>query len=289
MVINSDSLISLPLIKKSLFLFAMSKNSLLLIDPKFNADESVNCHLLLKITNDSFSYAIINPNEEVTLIFDKQGIENLAQDLKLAFENDKYLSLNYSSIKVAVHTSNFVFIPDEWFDESNLAVYDKYLATDGKIYIKHNESLGFNTVFSLDDDLKKELPQKAEIFPQSEPLLAVLNNIEADALIIDFTASSFNVLYQKASKVNFQNHFPAETAEEFNYFLLLIIKQLELNDTIPVYIQGIINEDDDFYNCLLKYFNQLYFFHPTKNQNSSLLADMPLHYFSGLLALNLCE
>ncbi|PWS29507.1 DUF3822 domain-containing protein [Pedobacter yonginense] len=268
----------------------MSKNSLLLVDPNFKAELSVNCHLLLKITNDSFSYAVLsNDNEEINVIFDKQGCADVEQALKTAFETDAYLALNYSSIKVAVHTSSFVFIPDEWFDADKLAVYSKYLDTEGKIYTKHNSALGFNTIFSLGEQIQQQLPEHANVYPQSAPLLALSNHLENDSLLIDFTSVSFNVLYLKDNKVQFQNHYPSETAEEFNYFLLLIIEQLELTENIPVYLQGIINEDDDYYNCLLKYFNQLYFFLPTQKQNSELLADMPKHYFSSLLALDLCE
>ncbi|WP_175634570.1 DUF3822 family protein [Pedobacter ghigonis] len=268
----------------------MSNNSLLLVDPNFKADASANCHLLLKITNDSFSYAVVNKDtDEIKLIFDKQGCDDVQKDLKTAFETDQYLSLNYAEIKAAVHTANFIFIPDEWFDGENLAVYSNYLGTDAKIYTKHNPALGFNTVFCLNDEVKAHLPENANLFPQSEPLVALFNHLADESLLIDFTAISFNVLYTRNKKVVFQNHYQSENAEEFNYFLLLIIEQLNLNEQIPVYIQGIINEDDEHYNCLLKYFNQLYFFLPAGKQNSELLADMPKHYFSGLLALDLCE
>jgi hypothetical protein len=268
----------------------MSNNSLLLVDPNFKADASANCHLLLKITNDSFSYAVVSKDaEEINVIFDKQGCGDVQKELKSAFETDSYLSLNYAAVKAAIHTSNFIFIPDEWFDEENLAVYSKYLGTDAKMYAKHNHALGFNTVFCLDENVKAHLPENTNVFPQSEPLMVLFNHLADESLLIDFTAVSFNVLYTKDKKVVFQNHYESENAEEFNYFLLLMIEQLGLTDAIPVYIQGIINEDDEHYNCLLKYFNQLYFFLPAGKQNSELLDDMPKHYFSGLLALDLCE
>jgi len=268
----------------------MSNNSLLLVDPDFKTDASVNCHLLLKITNDSFSYAVVDKDsEQVNIIFDKQGCDDVAQYLKSAFETDIYLSQKYTLIKAAVHTSNFIFIPDKWFDADNLSVYSKFLGSDEKVYTKHHDELGFNTLFSLDEKVEEKLPKNTVVYPQSSPLLALSGHLSGDALLIDFTASSFNVLFVKDGKINFQNHYEAETAEEFNYFSLLIIEQLGLTEFIPVYLQGIINEDDNYYNTLLKYFNNLYFFLPAGKQNSELLADMPKHYFSGLLALNLCE
>jgi hypothetical protein len=268
----------------------MSKNSILLVDPNFNAEATTTCNLLLKVTNDSFSYAIIDENSgQINAIFDKQGFRDIGYEVRTAFENDKFLSLKYSKIKAAIHTSNFAFIPNDWFDAENLAVYSKYLGSDGKIYSRPNDTLGFNTVFCLDEDVKSKLPEQTLFLPQSEPLIALLNHLNKDALLIDFTATSFSALLIKDEKIVFQNHYQAETVEEFNYFLLLIIEQLKLDDSIPVYLQGIINEDDDHYNCLLKYFNQIYFFLPAGKQDSELLADMPKHYFSNLLALDLCE
>ncbi|WP_231459993.1 MULTISPECIES: DUF3822 family protein [unclassified Pedobacter] len=267
----------------------MSKNSLLLVNPNFKAEASANCHLLLKITNDSFSYALVDKNSgAINAIFDKQGCKSIEEELKAAFANDTNLSLNYAAVKAAIHTSHFIFIPDEWFDGENLAVYAKYLGSEDKVYSTQN-ALGFNTIFCLDEKVKQSLPEKSLIFPQSEPLIALFKHLADESLLIDFTALSFNVLYVKDKKVVFQNHYQSETADEFNYFLLLIIEQLNLDDNVPVYLQGIINEDDEHYNCLLKYFNNLYFFLPAAKQNNELLADMPQHYFSGLLALDLCE
>lgn len=268
----------------------MSNNSLLLVDPGFTADASVNCQLLLKITNDSFSYAVVDQqSEQIKVIFDKQGCTDLNQYLQFAFESDRYLLQSYGAVKAAIHTSNFIFIPDEWFNEDDLSIYSKFLGSDGKVYSKNHNHLGFNTIFSLNDKVKEKLPENTVFYPQSSPLIALCDHLSGDALLIDFTASSFNVLFIKDRKINFQNHYESENAEEFNYFLLLIMEQLALTEAVPVYLQGIINEDDEYYNTLLKYFNNLYFFLPTEKQNSELLADMPKHYFSGLLALSLCE
>lgn len=268
----------------------MSNNSLLLVDPDFKADSSVNCQLLLKITNDSFSYAVVDEDsEQIKVIFDKQSCTNLPLDLKSAFETDQYLSKPYAAVKAAVHTLNFIFIPTEWFDGTDLSIYEKFLGSDGKVYTKNHSQLGFNTIFSLNQKVKERLPKNTTIYPQSSPLIALFDHLSGDSLLIDFTASSFNVLFIKDGKINFQNHYESENAEEFNYFLLLIMEQLTLTESTPVYLQGIINEDDDYYNTLLKYFNNLYFFLPAEKQNSELLADMPKHYFSGLLALRLCE
>jgi len=268
----------------------MINNRLLLVDTHFKPETSVHCHLLLKITNDSFSYAVVGENnDQLYVLTDKQASTDIEADVKHAFKIDKFLSLNYAAVKVSVHTPNFIFVPHEWANVNQLEVYHAYLGKNDNIYTTNHEKLGFKTLFSFNKTLDRQLPEHALRFAQSAPLIALTEHLTDEALLIDFTAGSFNIIYINGSKIVFQNHFQIENVHEFNYFLLLIISQLYLEDTVPVYLQGIINEDDEHYNCLLKYFNQLYFFLPVANQNSDLLADMPKHYFTGLLALNLCE
>ncbi|RZL18282.1 MAG: DUF3822 family protein, partial [Pedobacter sp.] len=182
----------------------MSNNSLLLIDPNFKIAESINCHLLLKITNDSFSYAVVNKERgQVNVIFDKQHSGDIEQDLKVAFETDAHLTQKYGAIKAAVYTSNFIFVPHEWFDADNQSVYSKFLGSEGKFYTQHHTELGFNTLFSISEKVEDKLPKGTQFYPQSSPLFALFGNLSGDALLIDFTASTFNVLFVKDKKINF--------------------------------------------------------------------------------------
>lgn len=268
----------------------MIDNCLRLTDPNFSPEAAKNCVLLLKIAFDSFSYAIVDENtQQVCVVFDQQGCADVAKSLQAAFKNDPLLKLNYHEVKAAVYTKHFIFVPDAWLDENNLQNYQQFLGTQAPIKLIEHSDFNFKTLFSLNEDLLAQLPQHAVVYPQSEPLLALFDYLSADALLIDFTAESFNVLFIQDRKFQFQNHYQAENTDEFNYFLLLMIEQLKLSKNTPVYLQGIINEDDDYHQILTKYFNQLYFFLPAGKQDSELLADMPQHYFSGLLAVALCE
>ncbi|WP_379089906.1 hypothetical protein [Pedobacter sp. UC225_65] len=51
---------------------------------------------------------------------------------------------------------------------------------------------------------------------------------------------------------------------------------------------GIIHDGDEKYNCLLKYFTSIQFINITNEPAQEILDEMPLHYYSSLLALNLC-
>lgn len=271
-----------------------TNNSLLLIDPNFEPRQEQNLHLLLKITDDSFSYAIIDKEtNQLKAVFDKQECANVAETVAQSFKTDAYLSSNYSTVKAAIYTQNFAFIPTELFDNENIANYSTYLSkqNSGKLYVQPNPPLGFNEVFTLTDEIDSVLPQNTKRFSQTSTLFTLIKHIQGNALILDFTAKSFNALYIENQQVIFQNHYEIDNAEEFNYYLLLISNQLQLSaKTINIYIQGIIHEDDAYYNCIKKYFDSIYFFLPIEEKlNIEILDDMPKHYFSSLLALDICE
>jgi len=116
------------------------------------------------------------------------------------------------------------------------------------------------------------------------------SSLENTALLLDFTAGSFNMLLLKDRKMIFQNSFQIAHPEEFNYYLLLLIQELKLSPSgTTVLLSGIIHQDDGYYNCLSKYFGDLRFNLPPANQfDQTILDDMPAHYYSSLLALDLC-
>jgi len=56
-----------------------------------------------------------------------------------------------------------------------------------------------------------------------------------------------------------------------------------------VLISGIIHEEDGYYICLQKYFSDIRFnLPPAGDIDHTILDDMPAHYYSSLLALDLC-
>ena len=120
-------------------------------------------------------------------------------------------------------------------------------------------------------------------------MLAIAEKITASTLILDFTVASFTALYLKDNQVVFQQAYEIADSEEFNYYLLLMINQLIINTTeTAVQLSGIVHENDDKYNCILKYFKQLSFISIQGNLDQQVLDDMPAHYYSSLLALDLC-
>jgi hypothetical protein len=273
-----------------------SKNSILLVDPEFDPSTAPDCDLLLKITADSFSYAIIDKkSRQLKAVFDHQECDDVSSALLFALKNDSYLQAAYREVKVSAYTPNIIAVPDEVFNTENLNSYANFFSEDQSdtLYTRPCPQFGFTSIFNLEkptEELLNTYMGNAIRYEQNAPVLVLGSDVENNALVLDFTVGSFNALLIKDHKLIFQNSFQIENAEEFNYYVLLLIQELGLNAAeTPVKASGIIHEEDGFYSCLQKYFTDIKFnLPPASDTDQAILEDMPAHYYSSLLALDLC-
>lgn len=274
-----------------------NKNSILLVDPEFDLNTAADCDLLLKITPDSFSYAIIDKsNRQLKAVYDEQECENVPATLAHRLKNDIYLTLAFKDIKAAVYTLNTISIPNELFDPEQLNQYAKFFTEEqsDNLYTRPFSTFGFTSIFTLRKFTEQTLAaslSNCKLYAQNAPVLALAARPDKTVLLLDFTAASFNALYTEGGRLIFQNFYQVDNAEEFNYYLLLIINQLKINTpATEVQLSGIIHTGDDRYQCIEKYFGTIIFnLPPAREIDHKILDDMPAHYYSSLLALDLCE
>ena len=273
-----------------------SKNSILLVDPEFDPNTAENCNLLIRITADSLSYAIIDKtHQQIKAVYDRQDCRDVAEVLSARLKQDTYLMLTFKEVKISVYTENTIAIPNAIFDEQDLDSYAKFFSAtqSNKLYVQPANQYGLTTIFSLDqfvDELLRSSLECLQFFNHEAPVLAMTAE-KKKVLILDFTAASFNALYINEGQVIFQNYYQVENVEEFNYYLLFMLKTLQINASeTEVNLSGIIHTGDPNHLCISKYFNQIQFTEaPALTAiDRSILEDMPAHYYSSLLALDLC-
>jgi hypothetical protein len=276
-----------------------NNNSILLVDPGFDPDTATNCDLLLKVTADSLSYAIVNTrNNRVEVLYDRQQFIHQQAGLGAAIQGDPNLKLPFHQVRVCSYTINSITIPNEFFKEEQLETYTSYFADlenySSSLHTSTIAAQSFKTVFLLpravEDTINSSWPN-ARRFEQSAPFLATPKPERETQLLLDFTAGSFYAMLVKDGALIFQNFYQTEDAEEFMYYLMLISRQLQLNPSqTDVLISGIINAGDRQYEILTKRFRSVSLDNPGfQIWEETILEDMPAHYYTSLLALKLCE
>lgn len=273
----------------------MSNNSILLIDPNFEPANSANLNLLVKIGADTFSYAIIDDERKfVHAFYDEQECESGYEKLKERLKTDAYLKLPYSNVKVATHTQNIVFVPEELFSESEVALHTKFFADadSQNVYVQPSLQQNIYTIFSIPQSLEKVINENwstSTKLQQNSGLLQLATEITGDGIIIDFTVGSFQFLYIKDGKIAFTQSYQFEDVEELTYYLLLIVNQLDIDaKQLPIKASGIIHEGDAKWNVLTQYFNEVDLLTISSDLDTNILDDMPAHYYTSLLSLQQC-
>lgn len=269
-----------------------TNNSILLLDASFDPNDAPLCSLLVNVGADSFSYAIVNNKTyKVCAVFDEQECEDATAKFNERIKTDTYLSLSYQDVRIAIETQNLIAIPSELYTEADIAVHTQYFADKHitNVYTKPQLQFGFTDIFTAPTLNFTTALSDAKIFHQFAGLLHIAIGLE-DTLFFNFTAGSFNVVCVNADQVVFKQSYQIAHAEEFNYYLLLIINQLNIQTAnMHVLLSGIVTEGDERYNCLLKYFNSVNFLTVDEELNAEVLDDMPAHYYVNLLALYQCE
>ena len=274
-----------------------NKNSLLLVDPDFDPAYPADRTLLLKLGSESFSYAIVDSDtKQLRAVFDHQECQDTAAAFSSRLKTDGYLSIPFKEVKASIFTENTISIPDELYDRETINQYAKFfpLAQGNNLYTHSPEGFSFKSIFTLNEDIEEAINSSlanCKVFDHQAPLLVLARDSSQSALIFDFTSGSFNAAYLNEDKLIFQKYFEIENTEEFNYYLLYIINQLKIStENTDVLIMGIIHKYDSNYKCIEKYFQSINFFEaPAIENDNKILDDMPAHYYSSLLALNLCE
>lgn len=274
-----------------------NQNSILLIDSAFDSNLSMHCNLLVKVSPDSFSYAIIHKElNKVIAVFDEQECEDGTKSLASRLKSDPYLAFTYREVKISIYTVNSIFIPNAFDDHENLNHHASFFAqtpTSTNLYTTKHAHFGFTTIFSLSkltEDLLHQSLINCKKYQHSASLLKLAENAPSSSILLDFTVGTVNVLYIKDKQVIFQQYYEIENVEEFNYYLLLMMKQLNLiTDETSVEISGVIDEMDEKYKLLQQYFKTIQFLNISdKEMNQEVLSDMPTHYYTTLLALDQC-
>lgn len=274
-----------------------SKNSIILVDPDFDVNSASNCDLLIKVTADNFSYAIIDGSENrLVVLYDHQECTDVVGTLTAQIDNEQYFSIPFRTVKASVYTRNAIAIPNDFFDADNLDTYAKFFSVRqaDRLHLQRLEGRDFTSIFNLTSSLEELLENRfasGKIFDHTAPLLTLPSKVPGKNLTLDFTVGSFNAMLTDGQELIFQNCYETEDAEEFNYYLLLMIHQLELDTAATtVALSGIIHDGDKKFEAIKQYFPKVEFnVHQADKLDVAILEDMPDQYYSSLLALESCE
>lgn len=282
-------------------------NTLNLTDEQFQLHHSEKCDLLIHLGSRNIAFAIIDKSQQqLKVLTDKPVYENdqhipLVRRLDNLRELTLVLQQKFRKVKISVETPAFTFIPQELYSKDLLEEYGHFIKfADGtELKISTIYSAGIKNITAIDTLLIKELNSRfnqplifSSIHPFIESTLQIVKKDSSTQLFLNFCEAAFEAAYYEKGKFIFYNKFEFATADEFNYFLLNIIQQLNVDlKNTAVQLSGKIEHEDELVDRMEKYFDEINFagiFHLVKVP-SIIASQASLHNYFSLISLGLCE
>ena len=240
-----------------------------------NNNQPIKNKLSILITQDGFSFCKGNKDTHTVLDFkhksflSKQTPENLLKEIKTILEFS-FLQEKETIEELEVFYSNtlYTLVPDAFFSEKNLTDYLKFntkiLATD-YVTFDNVESISAKNVYIPYTNINNYL---FEIFGEfsfkhiSSTLIDLFKKEDLkNKVLLNVYSTHFHTIVFKDGKLQLANSFNYQTKEDFIYYLLFVLEQLEFDPlNIPVFLSGNIEKEDQNFKILSTYIQHIEFF-----------------------------
>ena len=230
--------------------------------------------LSIQFSLDGFSFCTTNTHNEViefsSYYFSKtkNSPELILEKLQDIFKKEKSLQYDFETVTV-IHQNNLnTLVPNEYFKKDALKSYLKYsiktIATD-LITFDELDFMNSRNVYVPYVNINNFLFQNFGEFEYkhySSVMLEKLFSIATNDICcyIHVSKSTFDIVIIKNSNLQFFNIFEYKTKEDFMYYVLFTLEQLDLStEETLVSILGDMEEDSDLFRLMYTYIRNIDF------------------------------
>lgn len=243
----------------------------IILDKNFTKDLSRSCYLSLQLSPQLISCTIFSVKANEYIGFASMEISHESQEYAVSEGLSQFSAqaawIGFPFLKTYIlqqdHSSSLV--PESLFDENNLRTYLEFNQAVGNTDVLRFDVLKnarTMNVYAVNESL---LHQLEDVF--DKPQLRHFSSVFIESIALNFKhlmdngtvylnvrKAWFDLLYFRDGKLHFYNLFRYKTKEDFIYFLLAALEQLELNpEEVSVVLMGYIDEYDRLHEILYRY------------------------------------
>lgn len=288
-------------------------------DPGLDKQEFYKYDLSVRLHSDGFSYCIFDSNANKCLhlqAFDlsdpgkkiyipgEPGKTDTAKLVQLLGHELKWLCEPFNKVRILIEQGKSTLVPDALFsEEEKSSIFDFNVA--GGPYqladLKHDHLKSTNAyaIYHIPAPItvlaEKYFPG-ALIYHHSSAIIQSLylkyrNEDNNNVLFVNTAASHIDILQIKNKKLDYYNSFLYNTAEDFMYYLVFVVEQLNLNpENVELVMMGEIERHSPLSDLIHKYIRHVRFIERNSDFRYSFVFDqLPGHYYYNLLNAALCE
>lgn len=260
-----------------------------------NIPNSIQNRLSVQVSLNGLSFLVSNPEKEEAVFFVEKSLdhsttpEELLMDIETILFNNNILNTEFSEVSVVYSTPVYSLVPNEYFDEKKASEYLKFnsklLAND---FVAHDlvEDHDIVVVYVPFMNINNFFFEKYGAFNYYHSSTVLLKTILADEkytlpkMYLHLQKNNFDCIVLKNGKLHLCNSYTYTTPEDFIYFTLFCMEQLNLDpESLPVMLCGEIEKEDDIYKIAYTYIRNLEFFDKKSSRIAILDNDLPHQHF----------
>jgi Protein of unknown function (DUF3822) len=277
-------------------------------ETKKSASDYKAYSLSIRVSLDGFSFAVYDQDKNRFLALNAYSFEGLKDDDDLCkelhgiFLSNELLRRYYPNIRVLFEGTKSTMVPFPLFDINEKRTYLEFnhkLSANEDVFHDELTNLEAYNVFAAPKQLHAFFKDKLARFKfihYTSSLVETLlinhknQNLE-NSIFVNVRDTSFDVVFIKGQKLKLLNSFRYRTQEDFAYYLLHVLYQLNLNpENVKVVFLGSIDKNNKLYEIMYRYIRNIGFIGRNEYFKYSYVFDnMPSSYYYNLLNAQLCE
>lgn len=263
--------------------------------------------LSLFIGKNEITYTIAHDLDKVIVFLKSYTLKDTSNFfaykllVKDFLEQEELLKNNFKEIKISISATPSTLVPNEYFDAEHIEPYytfNHFFEGKGSSQLLHDTieqgEHHLHNIYAVDHYLLETIRTHFKDFSlhhaQTFFLNTLLQSSEAyttPKLYVHVQSKQLDLIAINNQQLIFQNSYAYETPEDFLYYLLNTVQQIDFNvyDTDFVLL-GNIDEDNDCYQRSKKYLSNLQFgSRPDSHYYCSELNDLPPHQYFNVYSI----
>jgi hypothetical protein len=241
-----------------------------------NLDKANNKELSIQISLNGLSFCVLDSKTKTITYLKRIPLKKKSTPLKIldlliqSFENEVHLQDAFIKVLVIHDNELSTFVPKELFNEALLADYLKFNSKILKSDFIAFDNIDINSsvnVYVPYVNINNFIYEKFGSFSYKHistiligKILEAEKHAENTKVYLHVEQAHFNMVVISKGELMLYNTFEYNTKEDFIYYVLFTLEQLELNpETIDIILLGNISLDDAIYTIIYKYIRHVSF------------------------------
>ena len=278
-----------------------------IFDKSFSAANTSDYQVYLSIDFNAITYTILNTQNNTFIGLEKYLLNDIYNDYSLVDPLTQIVNQTIlfkqplKSFNIAYVNHRATLIPNVLFNNNELKTYHQFNFSEQEedlFYADNLINIPAHNVYSIPDyiiNLFNKI-EKVNYHHFSSSLIeasVLYAKKTTNDLIIDIhiLPSSFQMMVVKNQSLELYNSFPYQTSEDFIYYVLFVLNQLDIKPKdINIRLLGEVDKNSAIYEILYKYSNSITLGKRTENLKFSYaFEEIPQHHYYSLFNQYLCE